>query len=311
MTERLFEQTVEADFLLPREGNLIAKEGEDVAGWILFKANLEPPEILSKYRGHAGIGAFCVHPSYRHRGIGTELLNRAEEYFRRVGAAKCETLYFPFHLLPGVPIECDDMVQFLNKRGFHGSKQSVDLIRDISDFEYPDADARFRRLAKEDYGELMRFLEKEFPGGWHFGSKRFLDSGGDPSDIVVFSEGNEIIGFCRTFTKDSLMLGGSTLWFPLLGENYGGLGPIGIAKEHRKKGLGLALLNHSILHNKNRGVRNMVIDWTSLVDFYSKCGFKVWKQYLHLEKGIGMKKALLCFLFLVASACHAQQVPVI
>ncbi len=35
---------------------------------------------------------------------------------------------------------------------------------------------------------------------------------------------------------------------------------------------------------KNRGVQEMAIDWTDLVEFYEKLGFEVWKQYLQAEK---------------------------
>jgi len=36
---------------------------------------------------------------------------------------------------------------------------------------------------------------------------------------------------------------------------------------------------YSVWHNKQRGVVDMVIDWTDLVGFYGRIGFKIWKRY--------------------------------
>lgn len=33
-----------------------------------------------------------------------------------------------------------------------------------------------------------------------------------------------------------------------------------------------------------RKVSDIIIDWTSLVDFYRKFGFEVWKSYKYFEK---------------------------
>ncbi|MCS6859981.1 MAG: GNAT family N-acetyltransferase, partial [Abditibacteriales bacterium] len=297
MTERLMRQNLEGDFMLRPEGSWVARDGACVVGWVLSKAMVDPPPILERFRGRGGIGALCVHPHYRRRGIGSELLRRAEEYLRSQGLMKVETLYFPYHFLPGVPVECSDLIEFLKKRGYVGGTACVDLERDITDFEMPpsvverwqrDAPrAVIRPLRDNEVQALIAFVAREFPGGWHFSTQRHFASGGDPEDFVVVVEDDEIIGFCHTFTQDSVYLGGSTLWYPLLGENYGGLGPIGIAAAHRQRGLGLALLCESVMHNKRRGVRRMAIDWTGLIEFYERIGFKVWKRYWQASKNVG------------------------
>lgn len=296
MTERLMRQNLEGDFMLRPEGGWVARDGERVVGWVLSKAMTDPPPILERFRGRGGIGALCVHPSYRRRGIGSELLRRAEEYLKAQGVTRIETLYFPYHFLPGVPAECADLIDFLKKRGYTGLSECVDLECDISDFETPPhvlerrrrnaPHAEIRPLRTSEAPKLIDFVAREFPGGWHFSTQRHFDSGGDPADFVVVVEDDKIIGFCHTFTKDSVRLGGSTLWYPLLGEHYGGLGPIGIAAAHRKRGLGLALLCESVMHNKRRGVQRMAIDWTVLVDFYGSIGFKVWKRYWQAAKNV-------------------------
>jgi predicted N-acetyltransferase YhbS len=85
----------------------------------------------------------------------------------------------------------------------------------------------------------------------------------------------------------SSWLGPNVYWHRLLGEHYGGLGPIGVSASHRGRGLGLALLCHSVAHLRDLGVRRMCIDWTNLLDFYGKIGFAPWKEYVHVGKTLG------------------------
>jgi GNAT superfamily N-acetyltransferase len=283
MTDRLLAQNWLGDFMRPASGSLCVRERGEIVGWVLFKANDTVPPILQKYRLRGGIGALCVSPSHRGKGIGSNLLRVAEEALAAAGCESCHLQYFPFHFLPGVPMVARDLVAFLETRGFGEFRECYDFIRDVKDFDCP-SDPRIRPLSAAEASSCLAFVEREFPGGWHFSTKRHFEAGGAPEDIVVAIDRGEIIGFCHTFTKDSPLLGGSTHWYLLLGAHYGGLGPIGIAKERRGEGIGIALLMESVLHNKRRGVRNMVIDWTTLDGFYGKAGFTKWKTYLQGSK---------------------------
>lgn len=307
MTERLMRQNLDGDPTFRHEGSWLARDGERVVGWVLAKALTDPPSMLAKYRGMGGIGALCVHPDYRRRGAGSELLRRAEAYLSEQGLAK-SALYYPHHFLPGIPAQCDDAIAFFKRHGYTGFHQCVDLERDITEFEVPaHAKERWQRdahnvvirpLREDEQTGLVDFVAREFSPGWAYSTQRSLEGGGEACDFVVavddvaavedddMRDSARIVGFCHTFTKDSLRLGGSTLWYPLLGENFGGLGPIGIAAAHRKRGLGLALLCESVKHNQRRGVVRMAIDWTVLADFYQSIGFQVWKRYLQASKAL-------------------------
>ncbi len=50
------------------------------------------------------------------------------------------------------------------------------------------------------------------------------------------------------------------------------------------EGFGGALLDAALRHLSDRRVRGCVIDWTGLVDFYAKFGFKPYRQYVVLIK---------------------------
>jgi len=45
-------------------------------------------------------------------------------------------------------------------------------------------------------------------------------------------------------------------------------------------------MNASLMQLKLHGVRGCMIDWTGLIDFYGKFGFKPYRQYQILEKEI-------------------------
>jgi len=65
---------------------------------------------------------------------------------------------------------------------------------------------------------------------------------------------------------------------------WGQLGPIGVSKDARGKGYGGALLDAGLRYLRDQGVRGCVIDWTDLVDFYGKFGFKPYREYAILAK---------------------------
>jgi len=296
MTERLFRQNVLGDPFAQKEGNLVALEGDRVIGWVLARYLSDVPKELESFKGRASIGAFCVDPDFRNRGIGTALYEAAENFLRSHAPSFITVVHYPYHLTPGVPAEAADLKSFLERQGFSNWSMTYDLRRQLHDYQIP---TEVERLLKErnpqveirparegEQQAIVDFVKREFPGGWCYDTKRFFDKGGDPSDIVIVVERDEIIGFCHTFTPESIELRGSTHWFPLLQGRWGGLGPIGIAADHRGRGLGLALLCYSVWHNKQRGVTDMVIDWTGLVDFYGRIGFKIWKRYWQGSKDL-------------------------
>jgi predicted N-acetyltransferase YhbS len=65
---------------------------------------------------------------------------------------------------------------------------------------------------------------------------------------------------------------------------WGQLGPIGVSQDTRGKGYGGALLDAGLRYLRDQGVRGCVIDWTDLVDFYGKFGFKPYRKYQMLIK---------------------------
>jgi GNAT superfamily N-acetyltransferase len=89
-----------------------------------------------------------------------------------------------------------------------------------------------------------------------------------------------IAGFATIHRRGPGPLFGPRFWEDLLERASGGLGPIGVVARLRGRGLGRALLAVALDVLHARGVRDCVIDWTTLLDYYGPFGFRPWKTYL-------------------------------
>ncbi|HEX8834735.1 MAG TPA: GNAT family N-acetyltransferase [Abditibacteriaceae bacterium] len=292
MTETLLRQTMLVDPFYEDEGCWLARDNEKIVGWILSKSMKDAGPEWGRFQKNGGIGALCVHPDYQRRGIASQLLDRAEAFLQSHEVTP-NLLYFPHHFLPGIPVECEAAMALFAKRGYKLAGESVDLWRALADYEIP-AKAReamrnnptveLRPARADEAAKLIEFVAREFPGGWTYSTRGHFERGGDPADIVVAVEDETIIGFCHTADWNSPWLLPNVYWHERLGEHYGGLGPIGIGREHRKRGLGLAICAVAVDHLKDKGVERMAIDWTTLIAFYEQMGFQVWKRYRQASK---------------------------
>lgn len=286
LAKRLLLQSIDGDPYYENEGAWLARDGSTLVGYVLSKSMKSAGPEWGRFEKRGGIGALCVHPDYRRRGIGSTLLQKAEQFLEAHGSPRT-LLYYPHHLLPGVPMELVESRAFFENHGFTGGSDCYDLKRDLAEYTVPEKvlialkanpEVEIRPAREDEKDAVIEMVAREFPGGWTY-STRFVFGHGKASEVIIAVEKGEVFGFCLTADFNSNYLLPSTYWFPLLGEKFGGLGPIGLAKEHRKRGLGLALCALAVQDLKERGVQTMVIDWTNLVSFYEKLGFVVWKQY--------------------------------
>jgi mycothiol synthase len=116
----------------------------------------------------------------------------------------------------------------------------------------------------EELEETLAFIEREFGRIWRFEASRA------PHNLFITREGDEITGFV-VHDANNRGLG----WF----------GPTGVARAHRGKGLGKALLLTSLGEMHRQGYAEAVIPWTDAVDFYRKsCGAEPAHRFIALVK---------------------------
>ncbi len=245
--------------------------------------------VVGKIPGH--ICAIGVLPERRRDGVGTALLDHAEKSLVASGAEKILIGQDDRHFFPGVPNTLLPAQAFFVANGYQlAISETHDMWRELSDYSIPEkVQARIATLKEEgielrscadaDAELLLAHLNANFSGRWVRDTQQRLMSESDPQEIKIAVKNGVVIGFAHTFTTQSVYIGPSIYWRRLLGPNYGGLGPIGVAADVRKIGLGLALLAYSVNEVKASGASRMAIDWTGLTGFYGKLGFVSWKRY--------------------------------
>jgi hypothetical protein len=92
------------------------------------------PEIARFQVAAASARCACI-PDVSAARLGTQLLDAAEAHLRAHGSP-LSTLYFPHHLLPGIPADAKRPF-VVRKRGYTGFHECVDLWRDLNDYEIP------------------------------------------------------------------------------------------------------------------------------------------------------------------------------
>jgi predicted acetyltransferase len=69
-------------------------------------------------------------------------------------------------------------------------------------------------------------------------------------------------------------------------EFLGGIGPLGVDIEYRKRNIANNILKTIINELINKKVSEIIIDWTNLMHIYQKYGFEIWKSYTYVYKEI-------------------------
>jgi len=144
----------------------------------------------------------------------------------------------------------------------------------------------FALLKEEEKTDFLTFLNRCFPGRWEYEAIKYFEKGGQGREFVVLKDKDRMIGFCRINDQHSPFIAQNVYWQPLFSEPIGGIGPLGIDENERGHGYGLAIVKAAINTLRERDIQTMIIDWTSLIDFYKKLGFKPWKGYTTYFKQI-------------------------
>jgi len=194
------------------------------------------------------------------------------------------------HFFPGVPEEWMELHSVFQDRGYISDESwAHDLEHDLRNYKPPTgsldplnpANIELRRCTTDDVPNLEEFFSREFSGRWHYDTIKYkIVEQNEATDIFALWVDGVVEGFAYTqsFKTTKIPVAGC-VWNCDLGENWGGLGPIGVSKRVRGMKFGGAVLAGALQSLKESGVHRCIIDWTSLVDFYGKFGFMVNRRY--------------------------------
>lgn len=224
----------------------------------------------------AHISAFACHECEQ----GVDLLAYAKRVLQQRGVYRLAFGRDSMHLFPGCPDNWAKLHDFLMVEGFDEGDTSVDLTLDLASYRPPcDVADEVRPIEPATIPLLLDFLEREFPGRWHYDIAMKLDR----EDLHGYVFGLFLHGRCEGFalTQDAshkVPLGGAV--FPdALGEDWCSLGPIGVSRGLRGQGWGDRLLASSLTALRQSGKRLCRVDWTGIPDWYGRHGFEVERRY--------------------------------
>lgn len=302
LDERLFRQQISLErdesilFVAQRE-----PEGPLCGALLAKRATRKDERGIVPDSGY--ISFILTGPTERRMGLGRRLLDKAESWCAERGARTILAGSDYCHFFPGLPL--DDMapskaaLSFFSKRGYEEGPVEMDMIADLSrlnlrsagDKDFPASGYRFSLCSLELRVPALAFLSRCFPGRWESEISEAFAAGLRDEDLTlaIREADNAVVGFARIGDGASPLVSPGLYWRGLLGASPGALGPIGIDPACRGLGLGMDLLRASLAELKRRGVRNTVIDWTDLGDFYAKLGFVPWKRYRAMTKSLDAK----------------------
>lgn len=286
MRKELFEQNSFRDQNVCYEASKIAVDDQNqVIGFVVGKRWQEALKVSMKEKT-GWIQVLLVHQEYRNQGIGTALLRHAEESLLSAGMQEILLGKDPWHYFPGVPLGTQEA--WFENRGYEAFGKEYDMLCKYKDEEAKElpslTNVEFSILNHEEKDAFLAFLHRCFPGRWEYEAIHYFQNGGNGREFAVLKKENKIIGFSRINDSTSPLIAQNVYWAPLFSEELGGVGPLGVDSAERGNGYGIAIVQAAIAFLRNRDIKNIVIDWTGLVDFYRKLDYEVWKGYASYKK---------------------------
>lgn len=281
-----FERRVLLDANRERESLMLAFEenSSQPVGFILSLVLRYPIENTGLLEHRGFITAFGVHPDKRRKGIGTALLQKAEDFCRaRARTEIALAPYTPNYFVPGVDKErYSEGLQFLTRRGFGEFSEAIAMDAMIGTFEIDD-DLKAKEQEIEAEGvrivpftrdrtvAFLDFMANEMPGPWLEDARRNLKDmtrGMFQEDSIILATHNDrIIGYCQHE-----------------GQHFG---PFGIINDWQGKGIGTVLLARTLYEMRRKGNHAAYVLWTgerAAAGVYKRLGFTISRRFAVLRK---------------------------
>ena len=217
-----------------------------------------------------------VHPDARRQGVGSTILDELERLLFQRGITRVDVGGW---FWPGIPETPMDTVEFFANRGYRISEERSDLVIPLTGSVFSERSrkalqalgAEIGFLSPADLSATIEYQQREFPW-WVDPLLEMLPH--DMPDVVLVKRGDEVLGSAMAFTPESqTVVAGrqrqrESEWF------LGALGAVGVARDWRGKGLGMALCEAAADHVKNAGATHLYVEEVEdhIVPFYQKMG---------------------------------------
>jgi ribosomal protein S18 acetylase RimI-like enzyme len=269
-------------FDLTEDMRLVFAPNGELAGYIEAWTVIKPPV-------HPWIWG-RVDPQYEGKGIGTWMMHWAEEHVLRVLPEVPEE----FRFAPQVSTyrEAEKAKRLFEKFGYRYFRSSyhmyIEFIEPVPAVEFPagitlrtyhpeaDAEATYR-AQRDAWRDHFGYIEPPFEEGLTRFKHFWSQEGFDPNFMFLAMDGDEIAGICLCTP------------FSFEDREMGWVGTLGVRREWRKRGIGLALLRHSFHKFYERGLRKAGLgvdaqNLTGALRLYENAGMHVHQTFDRYEK---------------------------
>lgn len=258
-----------------------AYEEDTLVGFILGKSY--DGDIMTQLKDVAWISLFYVSKKHRRRGIGSSLLHTLEKYY--IGKKEIFVGRDVNNFFPGVPCDFDNLTDdWFLKRGYTAGKYTHDLIN-LNCIKTPlkSQGFDFREARISDSEALQKWILEQFSERWHFDCYDYFAHGGTGKEYVLAFDQDQIVAFAKINDQSFPRFGYHLTWHTRFNA-LAGIGPLGVDRSYRGKDLGYDIVAFAINTLIERGKKEIMIDWTGILEFYQQFNFEVWKSFKYMSK---------------------------
>ena len=229
----------------------------------------------------------CVDEEYRHKGIGTKLLNQSEKYILEQGYDKVNVGAGYDYLMPGVPIN-EANISFFERRFYThswGNDECFDMdmeLKDtICDYNLDDTvnGIRYRLATINDLEEIKKCTDDAQDSFTkYYMNTKLYDTNND--QIVLVAEDNGEICGTLIISKE------------IEAPNMGSVGCTTTKHNHQGRGIATTMVQIGTKYLRDLGYKygHLGYTYTGLDKMYGKAGYKVSTKYFMAEKPLVLIK---------------------
>lgn len=206
------------------------------------------------------IRLLCVHPDHRGKGIGSRLLEQAEEHIISRGYDRITIGGTSSQLFIGA---VSGSRGFFEKRGYELYGPIAEMGGDIADFSASDYDLPVPENISFGYFDGERDALLRAVAAVEEDWTQYFSEG----DIFCAFRGDEVASFCILDEDiDCLISDGKS--------TVGSIGCVGTVPGSRRQGIGLKMVALAAEELKARGCEKCFIHYTHVFDWYARLGFE-------------------------------------
>jgi GNAT superfamily N-acetyltransferase len=264
----------------------IALEEGRVRGFILATKRKFPYLERGLESGRGWVNVLFVDRPFRRQGIGSRLLEGAEQELAALGAEQITYgAYSPNYFFPGVDCETYPEARgFFEKHGYRAGEKAYSMKKDLQGYRISETtlakkaelEKRGYRFINFDYRyalDLLEFTKTEFGGGWKRNALISMrNNTAEDCILLVLNRDGKIAGYCMR------MIDGNPQRF----------GPFGIAEAERNSGIGGVLFDLMQFEMSRRGLCQLFFLSTDEPGrrFYERHGVSVFRIFTDYRKDL-------------------------